>query len=161
MLDKKPTEKKSEDRGGHRVALSRSEINRIHELARMGATIKEMQVAIGRSDGCIRAKLHEFRINVKPGLRDEESITNAMKMSDRVTEAISGTTPNPNAVLPKTHTNGTLDYIGKEIFEDIEGVGKLAVEVESMVYQMMEIADKLSTIKRHAYAKSMLRDERL
>ena len=116
MLDKKPTEKKSEDRGGHRVALSRSEINRILELARMGATIKE---------------------------------------------AISGTTPNPNAVLPKTHTNGTLDYIGKEIFEDIEGVGKLAVEVESMVYQMMEIADKLSSIKRHAYAKSMLRDERL
>ena len=122
-------------------SLLREEVIEILELAKIGATIKEIADLSGRSYHAVYTKFREYEIANHPSDRIDENIISALEQNNAV-RAVVDSRATPVQITDKYLSNSNNHTVSPKGIQ----YGSNKDTLEDIAIQLMEIADKLEVL---------------
>lgn len=123
------------------VKYSRAEVIEILELAKIGATVREIADIIGRSPNFVYNRFVEFDIAKQPKDRDPDSIVSALQ-ENNVVRAVMDARATPTQISNKYLSNSNNHTVSPKGIQ----YGSYKGTLEDIAIQLMEIVDKLEAL---------------
>ena len=126
------------------VKYSRAEVIEILELAKIGATVREIADIIGRSPNFVYNRFVEFDIAKQPKDRDADSIVSALQ-ENNVVRAVMDARATPTQISNKFLSNSNNHTVSPKGIQ----YGSYKGTLEDIAIQLMEIVDKLEALSNN------------
>ena len=126
------------------VKYSRAEVIEILELAKIGATVREIADIIGRSPNFVYNRFVEFDIAKQPKDRDPDSIVSALQ-ENNVVRAVMDARATPTQISNKYLSNSNYHTVSPKGIQ----YGSYKGTLEDIAIQLMEIVDKLEALSNN------------
>ena len=126
------------------VKYSRAEVIEILELAKIGATVREIADIIGRSPNFVYNRFVEFDIAKQPKDRDADSIVSALQ-ENNVVRAVMDARATPTQISNKYLSNSNNHTVSPKGIQ----YGSYKGTLEDIAIQLMEIVDKLEALSNY------------
>ena len=126
------------------VKYSRAEVIEILELAKIGATVREIADIIGRSPNFVYNRFVEFDIAKQPKDRDADSIVSALQQNN-VVRAVMDARATPTQISNKYLSNSNNHTVSPKGIQ----YGSYKGTLEDIAIQLMEIVDKLEALSNN------------
>lgn len=126
------------------VKYSRAEVIEILELAKIGATVREIADIIGRSPNFVYNRFVEFDIAKQPKDRDADSIVSALQ-ENNVVRAVMDARATPTQISNKYLSNSNNHTVSPKGIQ----YGSYKGTLEDIAIQLMEIVDKLEALSNN------------
>ena len=123
--------------------VGRPEIIQILELAKIGATVKEITAVVDRSAHLVYTRLAEFGVAVKPSERDADSIVSALEQNHAV-QAVIDARATPVQITNKYLSNSNNHTVSPKGIQ----YGSYKDTLEDIAIDLLEIIDKIETLSK-------------